>query len=158
MAEIKQEDFTTNLFTLLRETFEGPAAEGGSAYLDKGAGLFQTLDGVSAEAAMRAPWPGASTVAAHCFHARYYVRALHNFLAGREQSVDWAESWRVGQLDAAGWEALKGELRGEYAALVEALESVDAWGDEQVGDSMAIVVHTAYHLGAIRQLLKAAQS
>ena len=154
---MNQEEFTINLFKLLRETFEGPPAEGGNAYLDKGAGLFQTLDGVSAETASRAPWPGASTVAAHCYHARYYVDVLHNFLAGREQTVDWNASWQVSQMDAAEWESLKNDLRRAYDSLVESLESIEAWSDDPVGDSMAIVVHTAYHLGAIRQLLKAMQ-
>jgi hypothetical protein len=151
-----QEEFTTNLFKLMRETFEGPPAEGGSAYLDKGAALFQTLEGVSAEAASRAPWPGASTVAAHCYHARYYVDVLHNYLAGREQTVDWNASWQVSRVDAAEWEALKGDLRRAYDDLVASLESLEVWTDDPIGDSMAIVVHTAYHLGAIRQLLKAA--
>ena len=40
--------------------------------------------------------------------------------------------------------------------LVASLESLEVWTDDPIGDSMAIVVHTAYHLGAIRQLLKAA--
>ena len=157
MSDIRREDFTENLFKLLRETFEGAPAEGGSAYLDKGAGLFQTLDGVSADAASRAPWAGASTIAAHCAHAAYYVRALHNFAVGREQTLDWPGSWATSRVDDEGWEALKGELRGEYDALVETLQSIETWDDEPVGDSMAIVVHTAYHLGAIRQLLKAGQ-
>jgi hypothetical protein len=32
------------------------------------------------------------------------------------------------------------------------LNSLPAWGDDSVCDSMAIVAHTAYHLGAIRQI------
>ena len=40
MTRLAQQDFTNNLFRLLKETFE----EGGSVFLDKGAGLFQTLD------------------------------------------------------------------------------------------------------------------
>jgi hypothetical protein len=155
MPEIQRSDFTNNLFTLMRETFEGPPAEGGSAFLDKGTGLFQTLDGLSAEAASRSPWPGASTIAAHCFHLRYYVDVLHNFMTGREQSVDWNESWSVRELGEAEWEALRADVRRAYTSFVGTLESLDAWGDEEVGDSMAIVAHTAYHLGAIRQLLKA---
>jgi hypothetical protein len=37
---------------------------------------------------------------------------------------------------------------------METLESLETWSDEAVGDSMAIVVHTAYHLGAIRHAVK----
>jgi hypothetical protein len=37
---------------------------------------------------------------------------------------------------------------------METLERLETWSDQQVGDSMAIAVHTAYHLGAIRHALK----
>jgi hypothetical protein len=155
MTQIAQHDFTDNLFKLLTETFEGPPAEGGSAYLDKGAALFQTLDTITAEAASRPPGPGAPTIAAHCNHLGYYVRVLHNYIVGREQVVDWQSSWQVHQVEPEEWETLKAELRSGYSALKELLESLSVWDDEPVGDSMAIVVHTAYHLGAIRQALRA---
>jgi hypothetical protein len=74
LTPIAPHDFTNNLFKLLKETFEGPPPEGGSAYLDKGSGLFQTLEGITAEAASRPPAPGAPTIAAHCAHVGYYVR------------------------------------------------------------------------------------
>jgi hypothetical protein len=32
------------------------------------------------------------------------------------------------------------------------LSSLPAWEEESLSDSMAIVAHTAYHLGAIRQI------
>jgi hypothetical protein len=59
MADIAQRDFTKNLFALLKETFEGP---GGSTYLDKGAGLFQTLDALTAQGASHVPYVGAQTI------------------------------------------------------------------------------------------------
>jgi hypothetical protein len=158
MTQIAQQDFTTNLFKLLRETFDGPVAGEGSAYLDRGAGLFQTLDAVTYDVASRPPSPGAPTIAAHCAHLGYYVRVLHNYIVGREQQVDWPSSWLVQEVGPEEWEALKGELRNGYAALTELLESLSEWGDEPVGDSMAIVVHTAYHLGSIRQMLRGSQS
>ena len=51
MTAQTQRDFTHNLLLLLKETFE----EGGSFYLEKGAGLFQTLDAITAEVASRKP-------------------------------------------------------------------------------------------------------
>ena len=44
MKTIAKEDFTDKFFQLLKESFEGPPPQTGSAYLDKGAGLFQTLE------------------------------------------------------------------------------------------------------------------
>ena len=158
MTQIARHDFTNNFFTLLTETFEGPRGEGGSAYLDKGVGLFQTLDALTAEAASRPPFPGAPTIAAHCVHVAYYVRVLHNFILGQQQELDWPGSWRVQHVEPEEWAALKDELRSAYDALKKTLDALETWGDEAVGDSMAIVVHTAYHLGAIRQAVRAVES
>jgi hypothetical protein len=154
MTQIAQQDFTDNLCKLLKETFE----DGGSIYLDKGAGLFQTLEAITPEAASRAPVPGVPTVAAHCAHISYYVRVVHNFIVGQAQEVDWPSSWRVQHVGPGEWEALKGELRRGYETLKPALESVQTWGEGPMVDSMAIVAHTAYHLGALRQVVRAVQS
>jgi hypothetical protein len=45
-------------------------------------------------------------------------------------------------------------LMQQYQALMALLESFETWDDYKVGDPMAIVAHTAYHLGAVRQLLR----
>jgi hypothetical protein len=151
MADIARHDFTASLFAILEETFEGP---GGHTYLDKGAGLFQTLDALTAKAASHVPHVGAQTIAAHCAHLAYYVRVNHDSMLGREQHLDWPSSWRPQQVGDREWEELKERVRREYAALIETLEHLETWGDQQVGDRMAIVAHTAYHLGAIRHALK----
>jgi hypothetical protein len=73
-------------------------------YLDKGAGLFQTLDALTPEAASDVPCAGGQTIAAHCAHLAYYIRVNHSYAIGWEQHVDWASSWRpqqVGDRDAA---------------------------------------------------------
>ena len=158
MSTISQKDFTDSLFQLLKETFEGAPADVGSAYLDKGAGLFQTLDALSAADASRSPWPGASTVAAHCEHARFYVHALLDFMRGATAKVDWGQSWLVREVSAGEWDGLRAELRAAYETLTGHLRAVETWGDEEVGDALAILVHTAYHLGAIRQLAAAAKA
>jgi hypothetical protein len=157
MKTLSQEDYTNSLFQLLRETFEGPPAGTGSAYLDKGAGLFQTLDALSAEAASASPWPGSSTVAAHCEHARFYVHALLDFMRGATAKIDWRQSWLISAVTPAEWDKLRADLRAAYETLTGHLRAVETWGDEEVGDAMAILVHTAYHLGAIRQLAGAAK-
>jgi hypothetical protein len=154
MQTIAQGDFTGSLFQLLKETFEGAPPDVGSAYLDKGAGLFTTLDQLTAEAASISVRPGAPSIAAHCEHARFYVVALQDFMRGATDKVDWGQSWLTHAVTPAEWDELKLELRGAYTTLIEHLQSISAWGDEEVGDAMAILVHTAYHLGAIRQLAR----
>lgn len=157
MKTILQQDYTNSLFQLLKETFEGPPADTGSAYLDKGAGLFQTLEEVTAETASMPLRPGAPTIAAHCEHARFYVVALHEFMRGATGKIDWTQSWLVHAVTPPEWDALKQNLRRAYTTLNDHLQTVESWGDEEVGDAMAILVHTAYHLGAIRQLVRTLQ-
>jgi hypothetical protein len=154
MGTIAEEDFAANLFTLLRETFEGPPPQTASAYLDQGAGLLQTVEKISADVASRAAREGGPTIAAHCAHAKFYVSVLRKYVRGSSESVDWGQSWLVQTVGEAEWEALKEELREAYAGVTEELRSLDGWGERSVGGAMAIVAHTAYHLGAVRQLVR----
>jgi hypothetical protein len=85
---------------------------------------------------------------------RFYVIALYDFMRGATDKIDWGQSWLVREVTPAQWDELKEQLRGAYTTVTEHLQSVGAWGDDEVGDSMAILVHTAYHLGAIRQLAR----
>jgi hypothetical protein len=154
MADTTQHEFRKNLLALLKETFEGPTPDSGSSYLEMGAGLFQTLDALTAEAASQAPCAGAPTIAAHCAHLAYYVRVNHNYAMGREQRVDWPSSWRLQQVGDPEWEDLKVSIRREYDALIGTLESLKTCGDQELGEILPIVAHTAYHLGAIRHAIK----
>lgn len=154
MSNIAREDFADSFFQLLKETFEGPPAEGGSAYLDQGAGLLQTLGGLSARDASTPPAPGAPTVAAHCEHVRFYAVALYGLMRGHSEKIDWARSWQLQAVTPEGWEELKEGLRRAYATVVEHLRAAPGLGEEEVGDGMAILAHTAYHLGAIRQMVR----
>lgn len=152
MTRLAQHNFADNLLKLLKETFEA----GGNFYLDSGAGLFPTLDTITAELASREPFPGAPSIASHCAHLEYYVRANHGSIVGQEQQVDWPSSWRVQSVGPDEWEALKQRLRSGYDDLRASLLSLPAWGDDAVCDSMAIVAHSAYHLSAIRQMQRLA--
>ena len=128
MTRPEPQHFTANLFALLQETFE----EGGSYYLDKGAGLFPTLEAITPEVASRSPWDGAPSIAAHCAHLGYYLRANHNAIVGREQPLDWPSSWQVQRVGAAEWEALRSQLRLEYDELRASLNTLPAWSDAAV--------------------------
>jgi hypothetical protein len=45
-------------------------------------------------------------------------------------------------------------LRDTYQQVRTLFQSFEAWdGDEDISGALAIVVHTAYHLGEIRQAL-----
>lgn len=154
MSDVAERDFTASLFTLLKETFEGPPPNTASAYLDQGGGLFQTADKLTAGEASRAVRPGAPTVAAHCAHAKFYLDVLHRYMQGSDEHADWKQSWLVQEVGPEEWESLRSELRASYETVTAALRSVETWGERRVGGAMAIVAHTAYHLGAVRQLAR----
>jgi hypothetical protein len=154
MGTIAEEDFTGNLFLFLKETFEGPPPKTSSVYLDQGGGLFQTVEQASAGDASRALRPGAPTIAAHCAHVKFYLDVLHRYMQGPIEPADWKQSWLVQTVNPEEWESLKRELREAYATTSEALRSVESWGERPIGSAMGIVAHTAYHLGAVRQLMR----
>ncbi len=153
MKTINQEDFTNNLLALFKETFEGSSSQV-SAYLDRGVGVLNTIEKLSAHNASRPIEENGATIAAHTEHARFYLVALLEFMNGRTEKVNWDESWLVKTVDETDWKLLQGNVRRDYEIVVETFQTIEDWDDEKVGDAMAIVVHTAYHLGAIRQIIK----
>lgn len=154
MGAIAEEVFTGSLFFILKETFEGPPPKTSSAFLDQGCGLFQTVEKLTAEDASRAAGSGTKTIAAHCAHMKFYLDALHGYVQGSSERADWKQSWLIQTVGPEEWESLKRELREAYAVVSEALRSVEDWGKRPVGGAMAVVAHTAYHLGAVRQLMR----
>ncbi len=150
---IKKDDFTSNILTLLKETFEGSSPEG-SYYLDRGVGVLNTIEKISAETASRSLGENGATIAAHLEHARFYLAVLPEFMNGSTEKVDWKESWLVKTVDETEWDLLKENVRREYQNVAEMFQMIEDWNDDRVGGAMAIVAHTAYHLGAIRQIIK----
>ena len=52
------------------------------------------------------------------------------------------------------WEALKARLKDAYASVPATLKSINNWdGENELGGALSIAIHTAYHLGEIRQAL-----
>lgn len=155
MTPIAQPQFAKDLLQLLKETFEGPEPTGPSAFLEKGTGLFQTLDDISAEVASARPRPEGSTIAAHTEHIRFYVAVHHKLMLGARDKINWDESWRIKTVSVAVWADLRREIRKTYSTVRDYLTALNSWGEDEFSLAMAIVAHTGYHLGAIRQLLLA---
>ncbi|HEY2846418.1 MAG TPA: hypothetical protein VGI80_01290 [Pyrinomonadaceae bacterium] len=137
---------------LLRETFEGSPEGQPSAYLDRGVGLFSTLEDLTAEQAS-GEFDG-TTIAAQTEHAKFYLDRLCEFINGRTEPVNWDDSWLIEDVDDAEWTALQTSVRKSYADAIQCLAVQREWSQVQVGMAIGLVAHTAYHLGAIRQLSK----
>ena len=155
MTPAVQTAFTNNFLQLLTETFEGPPTTGPSVFLEKGTALFQTLDNISAETASAQSRVGGSTIAAHTEHVRFYVDVHYKLLLGARDKIDWDESWRIKTVKARDWDSLREGLKRSYSTVTDHLRKVNSWGDDEVSIALAIIAHTAYHLGAIRQILLA---
>jgi hypothetical protein len=144
--------FPKEILEFLGETFERVRG----IYLDKGTSLFETLDAVTAEEASGRASDSSASVAAHVKHMSYYLRVLQQSIRGEPLGkLDWRKIWEEEQsVDEESWRAIVAELREEHANVVRLLSDSATWEKEDaLGGSMAIVVHTAYHLGAIRQAL-----
>ncbi len=152
MDTIKKEDFLKDVLLILRETFEGSPEGEGSAYLDRGVGVFTTLDALSAEEVSRRI--NGTTIAAHTEHFKFYLDRLCEFIKGRTEAVNWEQSWLIEEVNETEWNALRGVVRKAYENVLRTFAEVETWNQDNIGDAVVIIAHTAYHLGAIRQMAK----
>ena len=142
------ETVKSNLLELLEETFETPRG----IYLDRAkGGLFTTLGAISSDTASSESGAQRS-VAAHVEHLRVYINALRGYMNGATGKTDWNASWATHSVSSLEWSALQAALKRDYEALMVDLAGIPD-GDLRLAEGMAILTHSAYHFGAIRQLL-----
>lgn len=153
MKTINQADFTTALSILFKETFEGMPTAEEQVYLAHDTGIFATLGKLTAEQASTEV--NGVTIAAHSEHARFYIELLDNYLSRDMRVVDFKQSWRITSVGENDWDDLRENMSKFYRKTTETLEKNDVWGLDTITVAMGIVAHTAYHLGAIRQMVKA---
>jgi len=149
---IETQRFTSELFDLLDETFLHVQG----IYLDKDTSLFETLETISAAEASRPVSATCASVAAQVAHVNFYLEVLERFLRTNETvRADWGEIWRTTrEVTPEEWSASKDRLRQSYQRVLETLRSIEDWnGENAIAGALAIVVHSAYHLGEIRQAL-----
>lgn len=151
-GQISKQQFTGAVAYLLRESFEGSPEGQPSAYLDRGVGFFTTLDKLSAADASK-EFTG-TTIAAQTEHAKFYLDRLCEFINGRTDRVNWEDSWLIETVNDAEWDALRQTVRKSYENVLRCLASVEDWTEDRTGMAIGMVAHTAYHLGAIRQIAK----
>ena len=152
---ITTDHFVESVAYLLRETFEGSPDGQGSAYLDRGVGFFITLNRLSAEEASRELRN--TTVAAHTEHAKFYLDRICEFMTGRTEKVNWEDSWLIENVNDDEWDALRQAVKKSYESTLRCLAGIEDWSEDNVGMAVGMVAHTAYHLGAIRQMAKTFQ-
>ena len=152
MAEQATRDqLKSDLESLLDETFRHVHGH----YLDRQTSLFETLATISAEEASQPVGGRCATVAAQVNHIRVYIEVLERYMRGEQVGqTDWAASWRVSGVDDAEWESLKQRLDAAYQRMLATMQdSTTRDGGDLISGPFAILAHTAYHLGEIRQAL-----
>jgi hypothetical protein len=151
-AQIQTEHFTSAIYTLLDEIFDNVHGY----CLDKGTSLFETLATISAEEASVPVGGRCATLAAQVKHVAFYLDVLeHNVRTQQYERVDWGKIWReTSAVTPEEWAVLKQQLRASYDRIKQLVSDTTEWPSEaHLGGIMAVAVHTAYHLGEIRQAL-----
>jgi hypothetical protein len=148
--------FQRALSNMLTEIFDG--APGQEAYvLNPGdPGLLRQLDGLDASAASTRPMPGKTTIAAHADHLHFGLAILNRWAAGEANpwaGADWNASWQKTMVTDDQWRALRDTLRREAEAWRKVVAARTDWDDLAAAAALSTAAHTAYHLGAIRQIL-----
>jgi hypothetical protein len=148
------------LTRVFSELVDGTSGQSGAFVLNsRDEGLLRSLDKLSAADASRSANDGA-TIAAHVQHVRYGLSLMNRWAAeGGNPFADakWDEAWKTSGVGATEWTELRNGLRDEARRWLIALGSArDVTGVELTG-MIASIVHLAYHLGAIRQISKAAR-
>jgi hypothetical protein len=150
--QIQTEHFTRALHGLLDETFDNVHGY----FLDKGTSMFETLATISAEEASVPVGGRCATLAAQVKHVAFYLDVLEKSVrTGKYEPQDWDKIWReTSAVTPTEWEAQKSALRESYNRLKALINDTSEWVDErQIGNAIGAIVHTAYHLGEIRQAL-----
>jgi hypothetical protein len=150
--------FQQSLFNLLVELFDGPPGPEAFVLNPDDPGLLRQLAGVDAQTASTRPMPGLTTIAAHVDHVHYGFTLLNRWAAGEPNpwaTADWNASWRRDRVTDDEWRTLRDKLAQAAADWKQTVNTRDNWDAMSASGTIASAAHTAYHLGAIRQILAA---
>jgi len=152
MSTIQSEHFIKACLVMLEETFDNVVG----IYLDKGTSLFETLADISAAEASIPVGGKCATLAAQVKHVAFYLDVVEKSIKDPNYpQVDWTEIWNnVNVVDSSEWQVIQDELRRSYTSIQELVKTTPEWSSErEIGGAMALLAHSAYHLGEIRQAL-----
>ena len=150
--KVDQQLITQNLFDILDEAF----VTHHGVFLDRGTSLFETLETITAAEASIPVGGKCATLAAQVAHVNFYLEVVEDYILNKErENVDWGEIWRrVNKVSTEEWTAYQEQLKETYQRVISMLKNLEDWNDDRsIGGALAIAIHTAYHLGEIRQAM-----
>lgn len=148
--------FQRALTNMLTEIFDGPPGQEAYVLNPGDPGLLRQLDTIEASAASKRPMPGKTTIAAHVDHVYFGLSILNRWAAGEANpwaGADWNASWQRTIVTDDQWRTLCHGLRREAEKWRKVVATRTNWDDMAAAAALSTVAHTAYHLGAIRQIL-----
>jgi len=150
--------FQRALSKMLTEIFDGPPGDEAFVINPGDPGLLRQLGTIDAKTASTSPTAGQSTIAAHVDHVQFGLAILNRWAAGDPNpwaGADFNASWQHTTVTEDEWRALCGGLRREADNWQKTVAARTSWDDMSAAAGLSTVAHTAYHLGAIRQILAA---
>lgn len=149
----------TAVATVLHEILSGAAPDAGWLLNPRDPGLLRSIEVLSASQASAILAGSTSSIAAHVDHLRYGLGLLNRWADGEDpfDDADWTESWRRTTVSDEEWGRLLRDLRAEAERWESGFGRTLDRGEAGLTGAIASAAHLAYHLGAIRQIDRAAR-
>lgn len=144
---------------LLTEAYAGPPDPSSTWFIDNepDSGILGIVANVSAAEASESVdgsgQPG-TTIAANVEHLRWSLSMMNAAIRGETFEGKWKESWLLLEVDDAGWDTLRDNLRAEFEMLCRGLQAQTDLPEDYLTGTLALLPHAAYHLGTIRQMVE----
>ena len=153
--------FQRALSKMLTEIFDGPPTQEAYVLNPGDPGLLRQLERIDARTASTRPAPGRASIAAHVDHLQFGLALLNRWAAGEPNpwaGMDFDASWKRVEVTETQWRALRDTLRRDAESWRESVTSRASWDGMAASAALSTAAHTAYHLGAIRQVLAELQA
>jgi hypothetical protein len=158
-SAMQTSDFSAVLADLFAELVNGPP-HGNAFMLNSGdVGLLKSLAKLSAPEASQSA-DGGATIAAHARHVQYGLSLMNRWASeGGNPFADatWDAAWRTSQVDDKEWRSILDGLKQEASDWQQMLGSPREVSPIELSGMIGSIGHLAYHLGAIRQIARAAR-
>jgi hypothetical protein len=148
--------FQRALSNMLTEIFDGPSGQEAYVLNPGDRGLLRQLESIDANAASKRPVSGKPSIAAQVDHLHYGLAVLNRWAAGESNpwaSADFNASWQRSTVTEHQWRTLRDALRQEADKWRSGVLARTSWDGVNASAALSTAAHTAYHLGAIRQIL-----
>lgn len=141
---------------LLQEAYDGPPDPNSTWFVSNSpdGGVLGTVRHLTTAQAWHVPKGLTHSVAEHVAHILFSLNHISRCAAANENlQTDWDKSWDAGHADDAHWQSLQRQLRESHLRLRMWVHADETFSTkESIARLVGAIAHTAYHLGAIRQV------